>query len=463
MVGEYSEDERGVSGADPDAPELRRIMDLAHAGDFDVLVAREMDRLARSLAKQMIVQDTLERVGVEIDYVLADYDDTPEGQLQRNVRAVVAEFERLKIAERMERGRANAARAGNVLTGFAPPFGWRKAEVDGKRTLVHDPEESKWVRQIFRWYVEGDGDDARLSLYAIAQRMSERHVLTQVDKYNYEGLQKKARRGEWSPSGVRKVLRNSVHSGAWVYETRHGEQIAVAVEPLIDQATFKAAQKRLAENKRMARRKAKREYLLRSRVFCGICGRNMVGFFSHPNPYYTCSGPRRGDCTARQVRQDKLNPRVWELIVEMFSSKERLMLAYRRSLDPRLDSIDQDRLDVANNQIKRLDTRLMRLRDVYLDGDMTRKEYQAERGRLRADREKWSDIVDSLASFPESVIEPTTLTEFVDLVVSEFRNITDEKRRRWLVDRLNIEVIVQPNRRALVTAFGIRLGEIAVD
>ncbi|NIT37135.1 MAG: recombinase family protein, partial [candidate division Zixibacteria bacterium] len=93
-------------------------------GDFDVLVCREMDRLARSLAKQMIVEDRLKRAGVVIEYALASYDDTPEGQLQKLVRASVAEYERLKIVERMERGRRRAVQRGNVLVAGQAPYGY---------------------------------------------------------------------------------------------------------------------------------------------------------------------------------------------------------------------------------------------------------------------------------------------------------------------------------------------------
>ena len=105
VVADLAEDDRGASGASFDLPQLDRVREMAHDGGFDVLVVREIDRLSRSLAKQLIVEEELKRNGVEIAYVLADYDDTPEGRLMKHVRATVAEYEREKIKERMVRGR----------------------------------------------------------------------------------------------------------------------------------------------------------------------------------------------------------------------------------------------------------------------------------------------------------------------------------------------------------------------
>ena len=55
IVAELAEDERGVSGARMDAPQLTRALDMATAGQFDVLVFREIDLLARDVGKQYIV------------------------------------------------------------------------------------------------------------------------------------------------------------------------------------------------------------------------------------------------------------------------------------------------------------------------------------------------------------------------------------------------------------------------
>jgi site-specific DNA recombinase len=62
--------------------------------DFDVLLVYDPDRLARGMAKQMVVSDMLKREKIPIQYVTVRGGDTAEDRLMVNVRAVFAEYER---------------------------------------------------------------------------------------------------------------------------------------------------------------------------------------------------------------------------------------------------------------------------------------------------------------------------------------------------------------------------------
>ena len=115
VVAEHSEADRGPSGASFDLEALNTVLTMARRGEYDVLVVREIDRFARSLAKQLIVESELRQAGVVIDFVLGEYPDTPEGSLNKNIKAVIAEYERLKITERMHRGKRLKVRAGSVI------------------------------------------------------------------------------------------------------------------------------------------------------------------------------------------------------------------------------------------------------------------------------------------------------------------------------------------------------------
>jgi site-specific DNA recombinase len=178
VVAEISEDDKGASGASFELAGLSHVLAMAEAGNFDVLVPREIDRLSRSLAKQLIVEEELRRAGVQIEYVLADYDATPEGDLMKNVRAVVAEYERLKINERMVRGRQQKVKAGNVMVFQRPPFGYRLGEVDGRSALVVHEPEAQTVRLIFLWYTEGDEAGEPMSLADIVRELTAMGTLT---------------------------------------------------------------------------------------------------------------------------------------------------------------------------------------------------------------------------------------------------------------------------------------------
>lgn len=53
IVADLAENDRGASGATFDLPQLSEALKMAHAGEYDVLIVRELDRLSRDLAKQL--------------------------------------------------------------------------------------------------------------------------------------------------------------------------------------------------------------------------------------------------------------------------------------------------------------------------------------------------------------------------------------------------------------------------
>ena len=72
IVKELAEDDRGASGADWDLPKLNEALDMARENGFDVLVTRELDRFARNLAKQLVIEGEFKRHRVDVEYILAE-------------------------------------------------------------------------------------------------------------------------------------------------------------------------------------------------------------------------------------------------------------------------------------------------------------------------------------------------------------------------------------------------------
>ena len=192
VVAELAEDDRGASGAAFELPQLNRVLEMAHTGSCDVLVVREIDRLSRSLAKQLIVEEELKRASVRIEYVLGEYPDTPEGSLMKNVKASIAEYERLKIIERTTRGLRLKVKAGSVVIANRPPYGYQTGQVAGKTTLLPFGPEARVVRLIFDWYVTGNGTHGPMSTCAIARKLSDMAVQTYADT----GIRNKSRAKE---------------------------------------------------------------------------------------------------------------------------------------------------------------------------------------------------------------------------------------------------------------------------
>ena len=392
VIAELAEDDRGASGAAMDLPKLNEVFDMAENGEFDVLVVRELDRLSRELAKQLYVEDRLKKSGVAIEYVLGDYDDTPEGLLMKNVRAVVAEYERLKITERMLRGRRQKVEAGNVMVHGRPPYGYRKID-DGETTsLAIVEEEAKVVRLIYQWYTIGDGDNGPLSAYAITKALTEAQIPTPGDKR--ADIPKKQGYGRWNKSTVARILTREAYCGIWYYGKRNRNRsnpqptlIPVDVPAIVERDTWEAAQRQRAKNAEMSTRNQKHNYLLSRRTLCGTCGAKMHATArSNPNRdptmYYHCPAPVKprqyaNECNQREYfRADEVEPAVWDWTKDLIRNPKTIeeTLRQRHEYQEEANRPIRDALKLVEDSLAEANSQMDRLVNLYLTGEFSKEE-----------------------------------------------------------------------------------------
>jgi site-specific DNA recombinase len=403
VVAELAEDDRGASGYEINLPKLNRAREMAAAGEFDVLVVRELDRLSRNLAKQLVVEEELKRHGVKVEYVLAEYPDTPEGNLQKHVKAVIAEYEREKIKERMVRGRRLKAKAGHVVTHGRAPYGYKLTEVDGKRTLeIYEPE-ARIVRMIFQWYTKGDDEDKNLSLIKIAKRLTKMRVPTQGD--TDDRIAKQREYGEWNRTAIRKMLKRETYAGVFHYgkvkrnngctvKNPRETWIPVEVPAIVSREVWEAAQRQLKENRETARRNLKYEYLLRCRVTCASCGASMCGKTVKSKgklySYYQCAvASGRLDyahgCNQREwFRADQVDAAVWKWVGAFLTDPSSLRVGLKeyQAEQDRANAPLRERLAIVEDLLADNQRQLERLLELYLIGGFPREVLVERKNRL---------------------------------------------------------------------------------
>ena len=145
-VAEWYVDE-AVSGATLDRPELTRLLNDAAGGKFAVVLVAKMDRVARDLMAQLWIEKELLRGDVELISVAEPFrGQDPANVLFRQIIGAFAQFERARIAERMEGGRKQKARGGGYAGGGAP-MGYTAEK--GAKVLNLDAEKAETVRRVF--------------------------------------------------------------------------------------------------------------------------------------------------------------------------------------------------------------------------------------------------------------------------------------------------------------------------
>jgi site-specific DNA recombinase len=366
VVAEYVEP--GHTGTVRDRPAFTEALGDCEAGKLDILLTHQLDRFYRNLQLQLETLGQLGRWGVGYLSVTEQIDcSTPQGMLFLSTLGAFNEYYVANLSRETKKGKRGRAKKG-LNNASQPAYSYRRSE-DGIDTM--DPEASKAVLLAFESYASGEHSDTAVA-----------------DILNRAGYppSKRAKSGKWTREGVRYLLTNRYYTG-WV---QHGEDWYPGQhEPIISQELFDQVQELRAKRSRGrgAGRNPDRVYLLARLVRCYHCGLRLVsqtsggkGRRGMPTQYYQCPARRRAvDCRAggRYVPAEVIDDQVAELVKRL-----RLPEDWRE----RLEEMSQHREEKDQVEGKRryLQGKLRRLRELYLDDDIGRPEYDRRKADLKA-------------------------------------------------------------------------------
>jgi len=479
IVEELAEDVRGASGIDMGLAQLNRLLDMAQADQFDVLVVREVDRLARDMGKLYVIENRLKLCGVAVEYARGQYTDDVWGVSRKGLDALVAQIQWYDITQRLQRGRRQSVKAGNVNVGAHPPYGYQVAEQDGRRVLEVYEAEAAIVRLIYAWYVDGSADEGPMTIYRVRERLDQIGAPTYSLRGKGAGRRREAGRlRHWTRSTVYQILTNETYAGTWYYgKTRTEKRIvagqekevtvtnpreswlAVEVPAIVTREQWDAAQEQLERNRRRSPRK-KYAYLLSGRVVCGLCDHKVAGSgLSSPGgrtyTYYRCPASKnpedyRASCSLPAFDSSAVDAAVWAWLQGWLVDPEQLQdgLEEHRNGDP-------DRLQLVRDQLARLDREMARTRedrelilDLYVAREFSRAELLQRVRRLEdllaaqeARQRELQAVVDADQANRDRV---RTLQQFADRVRSTLSVAeADFATRERLVNELDLEVTLR--------------------
>jgi site-specific DNA recombinase len=393
------------SGAAIDRPELNRLRDYISRTPVNVVIIYDIDRLARKSAYQVLIEEEFKRGGVLVEFVMAQYEDTEEGRLQKQIRGVIAEYEKAKILERSKRGKRGKAKSGFVVTGSRPPYGYKVRSEPHKTWLEVDESEAAIVRMVYNWYLHGDDTGAPMSTNAIALQLTKLGIATRGDSQKH--FFKKHGKGVWQRAMIIHILTNETYTGVWHYgktkmvddgrqrelksKRGFGKQVArsrdewipVTVPAIIDHETFSMVQTRKEFNKKVLSGHHQHEYLMKGRLTCAKCGYSVRGHtIRGKNQYYYCKGKEQvvKQCNMPNIRADLVNTAIWDWIRNIIENPDNLKegLQGMQNAQEQENQPLMDRMEIINDQIKEHQTQLDRLLDLYL-GNQFPKDVLIER------------------------------------------------------------------------------------
>ena len=325
--------EPGASGTDDRRPELQRLLEMATAGGspFDVVVVHSFSRFARDHFALEYHVRRLRKAGVRLVSITQDLGDDPMSVMVRQVFALFDEYQSKENPKHTLRAMQENARQG-FWNGSKAPYGYAvvDAEQRGSKTkkrLAIDPVEAEVVRLMFKLFLKGDGKSGPMGVKAVTSWLNEHGHRTRVGAW-------------WGIGPLHQILTRATYKGVHtfnrkVWKTRQAkpeaEQIAVEVDPIIDEVTFDAVQAMLkAKNPRaMPPRVVTGPILLTGIATCASCsgGMTLRTGKSGRYRYYTCATcaqQGKAACKGRSIPMDKLDKLVTERLADQLLTPERV-------------------------------------------------------------------------------------------------------------------------------------------
>ena len=432
-------------------PGLNACLSFLKNVGFDVLLVHAIDRLARDPYYRQTIEREFVALGARVEYILGNYDESPEGEVRKDLDSTFAKWENAKRVERTNRGKKRKAEMGKFVAGN-PPYGYRIDPEALGGLAIYEPE-AEIIQLIFKWYVED-----RYSVYGIVKELGRQGIKTQ---YEYD---------TWHPGTVFQMLKHTVYAGYTYYNQRKrkdkkhikrdkSEWIKIACTPIVPLELFEAAQERLKYNKEHTRKQTKHFYLLSKMVVCSECHRVYLA----QNVALNARGYRhrllQGHCCNRWIPAKKLEPLVWEQIVDVLLNPGSLRRGYEKMMEKEQEKQGRNikHLEAMQAGVEKLLAKRSRLQQVYLDPDigMSKEEYLAEKklldDQIRSLQEDMDRIGQELSKIPTEA-DLVNLEEMAEKIVTSLGNNLDipEEAKRKVLELLNVKVIISPDKEVKV-------------
>lgn len=424
-------------------PSYKRMLELAEAGEVDIILSYSNSRLTRRLRELEDLISLHERKRVRMRTIVSGDDDlsTADGRQTARIKASVDAGEADRISERVSRAAQQRREAGKWHGGHTP-FGYVYL---GEGKLGINPDQAQVLNEAARRVMNGE------SLYGVCQDFNRREIKT--------GHSPRAPHGTgWHGRTLKRVLTYPAAIGCTQTDDGTLRQVA---EPILDRPTYDRLRETLYDPIRFTEtRKAawsnRRKYPLSGLLYCSLCGHTLSGStrVARKNPdgskrpsikTFACI-PGSGGCG--HLRIDYAKVEAW-VLNDVFLRIN--VPGVQTSLSTHEQSPDDDEL---RQRIADAERGLERLDDANADGLLDNRRYRRQLARL-------TERVDTLRT---RLAETLRSTFVVDTGGRSLREAWEEHAhdvawQRALLEHVIDRVTILPHPRGVTSTINRKRGE----
>lgn len=279
--------DRALSAKTDNRPDFQQMIKDSEKRLFDIVLVWKLDRFARNRYDSAHYEYQLERNHVKLVSATEPISDSPAGIMVKSMLTGMAEYYSAELSEKVVRGMTENVLKGKY-NGGTVPIGFK---VDEEKFFQIDPLKAPFVVEAFQRYNDG------ATMKELMNWLNDSGVTTN-------------RKQKFTYNSVQTLLTNKRYIGE-----NHFKDIVMpdSIPAIVDRDLFEEVQQKIKKNSRApARHKAEDDYLLTTKLFCGMCGAMMFGECGTGrnkvvHHYYKCATAKRfKTCKKKTVRKEWL-------------------------------------------------------------------------------------------------------------------------------------------------------------
>lgn len=426
LVHVYSDE--GISGTKTkNRTAFNQMMRDAERKIFEIVLIKDVSRLARNTVVLLESCRTLRALGIEVQFLNYQMNNMGSSEFLLTLYAAMAQEESYNTSKRIKFSKKFNAQRGKVPNIV---FGYDKIKGDYFHLQINE-KEAETVRLIFRKYTE-DGDGT----LKIAQMLNGMGITT--------------KRGcKWTQNAVARILSNSIYIGKIVsgkqenvnfpdiVRKNNEEKDFIIVENeslrILDSAIFEKAKILLNERTHMFKTKQSRhsnKYLFSTLIKCADCGwsfRRIKRTYQNTYIKWVCSarnGHGKDSCkNAVSIDENLLIEALQKYFSSLLSNKEdyieKAKEEFRKSHEETNDRQKQRiNLEKKLSQLKQIKEKAMNL---YMTNYLSFEEFQKKTADIQAEIPRLEQELQALSIAPNT----KSFEKALDFVFQNIEQITD--------------------------------------
>ena len=346
IVGEYID--RAISGTSDNRPQFQKMIADSDKKCFQGILVYQLDRFARNRYDSAVYKAKLKKNGVKVYSARENITNDASGILVEGLLESMAEYYSAELSQKIKRGiELNASKC--LFIGGSIPLGYN---VDSNKKFIINNETAPIVKEIFEMYAAG------------------KSTIELINYLNNLGIKTSIGR-KFNKNSLRKMLQNKKYIGIYTYKNL---EIKDGVPKIIDEKLFNKVQKIIEKNKKRASKsKAKEEYILTTKLFCGHCKRMMIGYSGTSKSgkvynYYVCNGTINKKCNKKYISKRYIEDMIVNLCISQLTD-ENINKITEKTLKLNKENIDNSRISHLKKLLQKNEEKQSNLINAILESD----------------------------------------------------------------------------------------------